>query len=107
MALVAYGSSDEDSCSEDEGDIVSNDQNCFSPHQSVSDHFSLPLQKDLSGLIAWWDTSPCEASGSVRIPHLARSSLRYGRHPLSLSPPFVPRLPKIDETPVNIVEIVI
>jgi hypothetical protein len=34
-----------------EGD-VSNDQNCFSPHQSVSDHFSLPLQKDLSGLIA-------------------------------------------------------
>ena len=34
-----------------EGD-VSNDQNCFSPHQSGSDHFSLPLQKDPSGLAA-------------------------------------------------------
>ena len=28
--------------------IVSNDQNCFSPHQSGSDHFSLPLQKNPS-----------------------------------------------------------
>ena len=32
-----------------EGD-VSNDQNRFSPHQSGSDHFSLPLQKDPSNL---------------------------------------------------------
>ena len=73
---------------------VSNDQNCFSPHQSGGDHFLLPLQRDPINPAMWWDTSPCELSGSLRIPHLARSSLRYGCHPLSLSPFPVPRLPQ-------------
>ena len=64
--------------------------------------FSSISQKDPSNLFYM---SPCELSGSIRVPHLARSSLRYDCHPLSL--PLWSRLLKIDETPVNIVEIVI
>ena len=47
--------------------------------------FSSIPQKDPSNLFY---TSPCELSGSIRVPHLARSSLRYDCHPLS--PPLVP-----------------
>ena len=56
------------------------------PQRHCTTNFRLTIFLKCHGGLLFFTvyTLPCELSGSIRVPHLARSSLRYGCHPLSL-----------------------